>query len=167
MTLPATGAISLSQINTELGKPSNSQISFGDTSVKTLLGLSTSGTVPVPINVAHGKTYANFILTAGYSAPLSLIGYLQGSMGSVSSTFKGAVINQCTLQTGTYKYFSIIVNGIYPRAFFNTITINGVTFNTADPATTYYAISFNNLTTWSWSTTMSLANGGVYPVTST
>jgi hypothetical protein len=56
MTLPVSGAISLSQVNTELGKSSTAQISLNDLSVRTLAGIS-SGTIAM--NNLYGKTALN------------------------------------------------------------------------------------------------------------
>jgi hypothetical protein len=60
MTLPASGAISLSQVNTELGLSSSATITMNDTAVRTLFGQA-SGTVDM--NTGHGKSYRVSIST--------------------------------------------------------------------------------------------------------
>jgi len=53
MALPASGAISFSQINTELGRPSSQQLSLSDGAVRTLFG---QGAGQVDLNTGHGKS---------------------------------------------------------------------------------------------------------------
>jgi hypothetical protein len=53
MTLPATGAISLGSIHTELGQTSTSIVSLNDTDVRALLGKASGA---ISLNDGHGKT---------------------------------------------------------------------------------------------------------------
>jgi hypothetical protein len=53
MTLPASGAIAFSDVNTELGYSSTAQISMNDSAVRTLFGQASGA---VDMNTAHGKS---------------------------------------------------------------------------------------------------------------
>jgi hypothetical protein len=53
MTLPASGAISFSNINTELGFTSTAQISMNDANVRTLFGQASGA---ICMNTGHGKS---------------------------------------------------------------------------------------------------------------
>ena len=62
MPLPSTGAISLSQVNTELGRSATASINMNDAAVRTLAGVGGSGTI-ISISNLQGKS-------AGYSGTL-------------------------------------------------------------------------------------------------
>ena len=53
MTLPASGAISLNQVNTELGLTATASISMGASNVRTLFGQASGA---VDMNTGHGKS---------------------------------------------------------------------------------------------------------------
>lgn len=57
MTLPASVAISLSQVNVELGRASNAAISLNDSAVRSLLGVASGG---VSLSNGFGKSAINF-----------------------------------------------------------------------------------------------------------
>jgi len=73
MTLPASGQISMSQVNTELGYASNAQISLNDAAVRALAGIPSGA---ISLNDLHGKTFA-------YAVPLGLI--MMSADGSIPS----------------------------------------------------------------------------------
>jgi hypothetical protein len=83
MTLPAgngTGAISLGQVNTELGLSATATISLGDANVKKLVRIA-SGVVD--LNTFHGKT--KFAITGGPTA-ISYVGASAGGAVTTGST---------------------------------------------------------------------------------
>ena len=53
MTLPASGAISLGQVNTELGRGATATLGLGDSAVRTLFGIASGA---IDMNTGHGKT---------------------------------------------------------------------------------------------------------------
>lgn len=55
MTLPASGQISFSQVNTELGRSSTAQLSFDDAALRALAGAGGSGT-QISMSQLHGKS---------------------------------------------------------------------------------------------------------------
>jgi hypothetical protein len=66
MTLPASGQLSMSDINTELGNTSTAQITLNDTKVRTLLQRTTSAS-EIGMNAAFGKEfyYIIYVLVVG------------------------------------------------------------------------------------------------------
>jgi hypothetical protein len=87
MTLPASGAISLRDVNVELGLSATAQISLNDAGVRGLLGKS-SGTIS--LNDGYGK---------------SNISYLSGTGGTV--TYSGGYKIHTFTGTGTFSVSSI------------------------------------------------------------
>lgn len=55
MTLPASGQISLSQVNTELGRASNTAINMNESAVRTLAGVGGAGSA-WSMNSLYGKS---------------------------------------------------------------------------------------------------------------
>jgi hypothetical protein len=115
MTLPSSGAISLSQVNTELGYSSTAQISLNDSAVRTLFGES-SGVVD--FNSGHGKANQFFFnisggqnlnlhslaIAAGWNQSSQLWATVTGNIGSTS--------------TGAY---ALTVDGSYAQGVWLTI----------------------------------------------
>jgi len=84
MTLPSSGSISLSQVNTELGLSSTAQISFNDAAVRTLTGTTTNSTLTLPTNfygksnrVSISYTFTTSTVNASLNVT-SIGGYLTG-----------------------------------------------------------------------------------------
>lgn len=81
MTLPASGQISMSQVNTELGYSSSAAITLNNAAVRTLAGIASGA---ISLNDLHGKTYI-------YPIPSGLIIMsADGSTPSGWTRFSGA-----------------------------------------------------------------------------
>ena len=64
MTLPASGQIQMSQVNTELGRSSTAQIQLAESAVRTLAGVP-SGTIS--LNNLHGKSSFTAVNPLGFN----------------------------------------------------------------------------------------------------
>lgn len=65
MTLQSSGAISLGNVNTELGRSSTATISLGETAVRTLAGVSSGA---IALSNLYGKSNVAFTPSGGASA---------------------------------------------------------------------------------------------------
>lgn len=65
MTLQSSGAISLGNVNTELGRSSTATISLGETAVRTLAGVSSGA---IALSNLYGKSNVSFTPAGGASA---------------------------------------------------------------------------------------------------
>jgi len=112
MALPASGAISFSQINTELGRPSSQQLSLSDGAVRTLFG---QGAGQVDLNTGHGKSNAvtiNLSPNGGqdYNVRNAAVaaGWNQSSVVIINCTNSGVMYASSTGAYGCY------INGSFP-----------------------------------------------------
>ena len=86
MALPSSGAISMGQVDTELGYSATAQISLNNTAVRTLFGISSGA---IDMNTGHGK--ANTVSAA----------YLVVAGGGTGGTNRGGGGGAGGLLTGT------------------------------------------------------------------
>lgn len=70
MTLQSSGAISLGNVNTELGRSSTATISLGETAVRTLAGVSSGA---IALSNLYGKSNVSFSPDGGTSAGARVI----------------------------------------------------------------------------------------------
>ena len=68
MTLPASGQLSMSDINTELGNTSTAQITLNDTSVRSLLKRTTNAS-EIGMNAAYGGNVLKNLVASGWQFP--------------------------------------------------------------------------------------------------
>lgn len=175
MTLP-TGTISLSQVNTELGKSSTATISLNDSAVRSLAG-KTSGTISM--NDLRGKSAATtFTMYVGQAdmyvktcSTMAIFGYSPtlapngcGIEGTLSPTTYNGVTVRAFLSAEygqTNDTFAVRMQGNRAKNFFNSVALDGVTLNTSvladlgtdpsSPSGSYRAYSSSSdQTTWIW-----------------
>lgn len=149
MTLPASGAISLSQVDVELGRASNAGVSLGETAVRNMSGIASgacsmsnlygrAGFSAVGNNSSNtyysasvgGTAYAYPSVTVtGGTAPFTYSWAITSSSGSpVLSNATGA---QCTLSHSYARYtsmsFTATLQCVITDATGRQITVTGVT----------------------------------------
>lgn len=129
MPLPSTGPISFSQINVELGRPANQQLSLSDPVVRQLAGLL-SGVVNISNlrGKAANQSLIEFNLTGGNNSDNTSVGFYNGIFGSVSpQTLSGYVINNCTAYSASFDI--VVLTGADRPAWSaaTRIVIGGIT----------------------------------------
>lgn len=112
MTLPASGAISLSQVNTELGLSSTANISMGNSNVRTLFGVSSGA---ISMSNGYGKANQFSFSIASNTANLDV------RAAALSAGWNGTSKVVCTINSGVYVYsnstgsYACTVSGSFPN----------------------------------------------------
>lgn len=111
------------------------------------------------MQMAAGSALAVGVLVAGTTNPF--IGYLSGEYGSWSGgLLKGATIYWMLDDTGANR-FQVRLAGSFLQNFFSSVTINGITYNTASVQTFNDSAGF---TTWLWAGQANMVVGNSYTV---
>lgn len=104
MTLPASGAISISQVSTELGRASNATTSLGESAVRTLFGVASGA---ISMSQGYGKSnraavsYVFSASTANATLNLSTISGYSAGKSDITITVNSGVYLYATT-TGGY-----------------------------------------------------------------
>lgn len=107
MTLPASGPLSISQINTELGSAATAALSFGSTAVRTLAGVPSG---PISIGNFYGKSNTQPLTPTGFNT-------LTGT-SPVNNYFRRYIMH--------WVYTGAEINVTYSRS---SGTVNSITIN--------------------------------------
>lgn len=152
MTLPASGLITMANVNVELGKPSStSPVSLNELQVRALAGLMT-GTISM--DNLHGKTAHT--LAAGSSGNGHL-GYQAGAFGGITPAYADLYALYDYTPGGS---FHVQMNGILPQTHFARVVINGLVFVTA--AAIFNTSTAVNRSFWQWNDTAGIVNANSY-----
>lgn len=169
MTLASSGTISIGgstanrSINQELGRSATATSSLGETSLRTLAGVSSGA---ISLSNFHGKS--NYLdqqtVTVGFVGPSSWsssrsYGYIVGHTGSISDgtcNFKSnADINRLRsrISSGVFTSESSYVNfnlvgGNHSNSGFTNMNIENTSFARTDASFT----SYPSTSDWTWST---------------
>lgn len=141
MTLPASGPLSISQINTELGSSATASLSFGSTAVRTLAGVPSG---PISIGNFYGKSNAQPLIATGYNGindPGPVNNYYRRYM--MYWVYTGAELNLTySRSSGTINSITINVSDVPIRQPYPSYAIGMKvgTYGSSDPGNTGYGV---------------------------
>jgi len=137
MTLPATGSISLSQVNVELGRAAATRISLGEAAVRNLAGVS-SGTIRMSnlrgksnvtftkSGTGRGMSYAEVTFSCNVPATWYVDGSLYASNRtsitlSLSAPMQGSYYRPASRSYTVYG----VANGVTSQTWTGTLEVYG------------------------------------------
>lgn len=146
MTLPA-GTISMSQVNTELGRPATQGISLNDGQVRALAG-KPSGAISMSDLRGKSSAVLSTTMTAGGNGPE--FGYAAGYYGAIGNTnLKGVQIGALTSDSG--KRVHLVLVGLVGATFIKTMEVNGTALPTSSASFSTRAPSSGGyVSEWEW-----------------
>lgn len=155
MTLQSSGAISLANVNTELGRSSTATISLGETAVRNLAGVSTGA---IALSNLYGKsalTAATYTPNGGTSGSPAEVYGDGGPNANASISASRAVTWTYTRTSGSFGAANVTSGS---SASSITFSINGN--NTFEVRTSVWSVSANDgISTKYW--TVTVTNSGI------
>lgn len=157
MTLPATGMISLNQVNVELGKAGTTPITMNDSAVRTLARVPSGGYGMASLRGKSAGPVATHSVTSavrdyGFGNTYGCI--IDNAQGSISpATFKGMTIKSLYWGWDFMLRAYTLAFGVAPntlaQSWLTSLTINGVTYS-ASSAIYGAAAGGYTYSTWVW-----------------
>lgn len=126
MTLPSSGAISLSQVNTELGFGSTTQISLNDTSVRNLFGV---GSGQISMSDGYGKQFVFTFSISSNQTDANLRTLAVNAGWNQTSPVQATINSGVVISGGSLIYpAALVVDGSWPNGveLVNNGTIMGI-----------------------------------------
>jgi hypothetical protein len=123
MTLPASGAISMSQVNVELSRAWNAAISLDEVAVRDLAGVPSGA---ISMSQLHGKS-----ASAPLSASASPGTYIYKSRGTTGVLSSGTITINPSGGTGGYSYAWSVLSNNAGGGLTNGTTNQTNNFNTS------------------------------------
>jgi hypothetical protein len=108
MALPSSGAISLSQVNVELGLSASAQISMNDAALRTLFGVA-SGAISMSQGYGKANQFA-FSFAGGTNVDLRTAALNAGWNG----TSRVIATNNGTINSGSTGSYALTISGSFP-----------------------------------------------------
>lgn len=159
MTLPSGGPISMSQVNTELGRSSTATVSLNESAVRGLAGIG-SGSLSMWHLLGKSAYLDQLTLTNGYGLNTDGYSYFEdyygfstswfGSLSKLNFVPKG--INITGIYTTSYGYTYFSLAAATSNAGWTTMKIGSESYNRASAS--FY--SGSGYSYWYWTTTSSV-----------
>lgn len=144
MTLPSSGAISLANVNTELGRSSTATISLGETAVRNLAGVS-SGAIALSNLYGKSSSLASAVVTVGTNG--ENWGYSRGNFGGVTPlnwAVSGTAYSQLIFVAPYGGWIEFNVLGYWPNSGWNNLRIGAMDY----PRTSWFYSDWGSFAQW-------------------
>lgn len=144
MTLPSSGAISLANVNVELGRSSTALASLGESAVRTLAGVPSGA---IGFNNLYGKSasLASASMLVGFDG--SNWGFSRGVMGGMTPTtwaVSGTEFSQVKFVPDYGGWIEFTVLGYWPNSGWSNLRIGSQDF----PRVDWYYADWGSFAQW-------------------